>query len=125
MILSDTVIANWEHICKQNPHVIDESNQHENHSRIPHSYTPGNHVMICNTGKRKIDPPHEAPFLVTHIYSDCTVQVQRVVISVLIFSMMSLEYLFTANISLTSFLASCFLAICFFPHQSRFKQFSS
>ncbi|MGH3056092.1 MAG: integrase, partial [Gaiellaceae bacterium] len=77
MIFNFQHVANWERIRLRKQRLILTSNQRENSRRIIHQYNIGDHVLIDRLTTRKLNRPRDGPFLITHVYTNGTVQVQR------------------------------------------------
>jgi len=82
MLLPVQFKADWARIRQRKQESITRSNERENQKRIPHRYSVGDKVLIDKPGiKRKMSRPRAGPFLVTAVYTNGTVRVQRGAVS--------------------------------------------
>ena len=77
MILNIEYIADWELIRRRKQKLINESNRRENSNRVSWTYRPGDYCTIEIADARKLERPREGPYIITNVYSNGTVQVQR------------------------------------------------
>jgi hypothetical protein len=70
-------IADWELIRRRKQKLINESNRRENKNRVSFTYRPGDYCTIEIADARKLERPREGPYVITNVYSNGTVQVQR------------------------------------------------
>ena len=77
MLLPIQYVADWTRIALQKQKRIDESNKHENSSRIPHTYKPGDKVLIIKPRTLpKVESPQKGPYSITEIHNNGTVTIK-------------------------------------------------
>jgi hypothetical protein len=79
MVLPITFMADWGEIEQQRQNEMARNNRRENASRISHGYKVGDKVIIKKTGKnlRKLESPITGPYIVTAIYTNGTLCIQK------------------------------------------------
>ena len=77
MILDTQFTANWSQIALRKQELVYQNNKRENAKRIRWKYKVGDEVIILNTGKRKLDRPHEGPYVINKVYSNGTIDIQK------------------------------------------------
>jgi hypothetical protein len=71
---------NWDRIQKRKQDIISKSNQIENKnwSEIPDEYKVGDQVLSKTPGiLGKLSTPHKGPYVVTNIYKNGTIRIQK------------------------------------------------
>jgi hypothetical protein len=68
---------------KRKKDIIIESNQKgKNKSRIPYEYKGGDQALLETPGiLRKLSIPHTRPYLVTNVYKNGTIRIQKLIVS--------------------------------------------
>ena len=78
MILPIKCRADWEAIRFRRQKEIDRNNKKENKRRVKHTYNVGDKVLITKEGiLRKMTTPREGPLIVSKVYNNGTVEVQK------------------------------------------------
>jgi hypothetical protein len=78
MMFNITSLVNWKELSIRKQKLVDKANLRENRSRVDHDYQVGSRVYITADGiNRKLDSPKSGPFLVTDVYTNGTVRIQR------------------------------------------------
>ena len=78
MILPIQIKADWDIIKNKRQKVITKSNIRENRTRIPHTYSVGDKIMLEKPGIiPKMLKPRTGPHTVTKVYSNGTIDIQR------------------------------------------------
>ena len=78
MLLPVQFKADWEAIRARRQELIDENNRRENARRIEHTYKVGDKVAKKRHGiLPKLRRKYDAPYTVTKVYSNGTVQIQQ------------------------------------------------
>lgn len=77
MFLPINFVADWTRIQQQKKKKIEESNQRENKTRIPHKYKRGDKVLLTTPGKLpKMRAPRDGPYEVVEVHNNGTVTIQ-------------------------------------------------
>ena len=61
MIFNVEHTANWEYIRQKKQALINKNNERENSKRIPHTYSPGDKVMLKIDTENKYEQPNSGP----------------------------------------------------------------
>ena len=70
--------ANWREITHRKQHQVDKDNRRENTKRVPRDYVIGDRVYVIRDGiYRKLEGPHQGPYVITQVYANGTVRIQR------------------------------------------------
>ena len=78
MLFDIQYIADWSAIGKRRQKQVDQSNANENKARIDFDYRVGSKVAIIIDGvHRKAEDKNDGPYLVTEVFSNGTVRIQR------------------------------------------------
>ena len=81
MLFDIPFLCDWSDIGKRRQQLIDKSNARENKKRVPHDYKVGQKALIIKAtdGSHlpKAEDVHEGPFLVTEVFTNGTVRLQR------------------------------------------------
>ncbi len=81
MLFDIPYIADWNEIGRRRQEQVDRNNARENDRRLPYDYVPGSKCLIINeiNGEiqRKAKDKHEGPYVVTDVYTNGTVRIQR------------------------------------------------
>jgi hypothetical protein len=78
MIFNIKTVVNWDLIRKRKQSQVDFDNERENKRRISYDYKVGQRVYLVNTDiKRKCQVPHEGPYVITDVFTNGTVRIQR------------------------------------------------
>lgn len=81
MLFDIPFIADWCEIGRSRQKLVDRSNERENKSRIPFDYKVGSKAMIVynldGSPMPKAKDKNEGPYLVTEVYTNGTVRLQR------------------------------------------------
>ena len=76
-ILNTKFDANWKFIRQQKQHLINQNNQRENKTRIPHHYKVGDKVLYCIDSLSKYSGNlYEGPYDKVHVYTNGTVHLK-------------------------------------------------
>ncbi len=77
MFLPIKFVADWTRIHQQKKKKIEESNQRENKTRIPHKYKRGDKVLLTTPGKLpKMRAPRDGPYEVVEVHDNGTVTIR-------------------------------------------------
>ena len=80
MIMQTAVTVNWELIKQRRRELAVVANNRENKSRIEHSYSVDDQVLIILDKKEqgpKLSSPTEGPYKILKLYTNGTVKIQR------------------------------------------------
>ena len=78
MMFNLSSLANWKELTLKKQKNTDKANLRENLGRVDYDYEPGQKVYVKADGiQRKLDSPKMGPFVVTHVFSNGTVRIQR------------------------------------------------
>jgi hypothetical protein len=78
MLFDIPYIADWSQIGKRRQQQVDQSNIKENKSRIDFDYRIGTKVVLIKDGiHRKAEDKNTGPYLITEVFSNGTVRIQR------------------------------------------------
>ena len=81
MLFDIPFLCDWSDIGKRRQQLVDRSNARENKKRVPFDYTVGSKAMIIKAtdGSHlpKTEDVHEGPYLVTQVFTNGTVRLQR------------------------------------------------
>ena len=81
MLFDIPFLCDWSDIGKRRQQLVDRSNARENKKRVPFDYTVGSKAMIIKStdGSHlpKAEDVHEGPYLVTQVFTNGTVRLQR------------------------------------------------
>ena len=71
--------ADWEYIKDRKQKLILQNNRRENLTRLPHTYSVGDKVMVIEDPNRKHgSPQNSGPYTVTKVNDNGTVQLRKV-----------------------------------------------
>ena len=85
-LLNISFEADWQYIKERKQHRIQQNNKRENAARLPHTYQPGDRVMIKQDPNRKFgSPSHTGPHTVTQVYDNGTVKLSKATTSGAVF----------------------------------------
>ena len=76
MILLINYRVNWELMCQQKQTQINKDNAHENKHRVDYDYKVGDKVMLTKLTAYKYGTPYKGPFLVTHCFTNGTLNLK-------------------------------------------------
>ena len=76
MIFNVEHTANWEYICQKKQAKINKNNERENSTRIPHTYQPGDKVMLKIGTENKYEQPNSGPHTIMGVHDNGTVRLQ-------------------------------------------------
>jgi hypothetical protein len=62
MIMPTSYMAHWQSICQRRQAITDRNNLHKNMCRVPHTYSVGNLVLICQDTHGKLAKPTLGPY---------------------------------------------------------------
>jgi hypothetical protein len=74
MILNVKHEANWEYIRARKQKIIEKNNKAENATRVPHTYSIGDKVLIKRGNENKYETPYQGPYTVTSVNENGTVR---------------------------------------------------
>ena len=81
MLFDIPFLCDWSDIGKRRQQLVDRSNARENKKRVPFDYTVGSKALIIKAtdGSHlpKAEDVHEGPYLVTQVFTNGTVRLQR------------------------------------------------
>ena len=78
MMFNLATLVNWKDLSLRKQKQVDKSNLNENRNRISFDYEVGQQVYIKNDGiHRKLDRPKQGAFLITDVFTNGTVRIQR------------------------------------------------
>jgi hypothetical protein len=78
MLFDIPYIADWSKIGKRRQQQVDRSNTTENKNRIDFDYRVGTKCVLIKDGlPRKAEDKNTGPYLITEVYSNGTVRIQR------------------------------------------------
>ena len=81
MLFDIPFIADWSEIGRRRQELVDRNNARENARRLPYDYVPGSKCLIISeiNGEiqRKALDKNEGPYVVTNVYTNGTVRIQR------------------------------------------------
>ena len=78
MILNISHEANWRLISQMKQKRINQNNERENRSRIPHEYHIGDKILIKNpNASSKLNQPWIGPYEITEAYENGTVTFRK------------------------------------------------
>jgi hypothetical protein len=78
MMFNLATIVNWKALAAKKQKLVDKANLRENHNRVDYDYQPGQQVYVKIDGKqRKLDSPKSGPYLITDVFTNGTVRIQR------------------------------------------------
>ena len=78
MLFDIPFLADWSDIGKRRQNQVDKSNIRENSKRVDFDYRVGQKCLIIKDGIfRKAEDKNEGPYLITEVFSNGTVRIQR------------------------------------------------
>lgn len=78
MIFNLQTLVDWKALSIRKQKLVDAANLRENQNRIDFDYQIGQKVYVINNDiKRKLESPKKGPYLITNIYTNGTVRIQR------------------------------------------------
>lgn len=78
MLFDTPCIADWSEIGKHRQKQVDQSNKEENKNRIDFDYRVGTKVVLMKDGiLRKAEDKYIGSYLITEVFSNRTVRIQR------------------------------------------------
>ena len=78
MLFDIPYIANWSEIGKRRQQQVDKSCDLKNKQRLDFDYRVGQKALLIKDGKlRKAEDPYEGPYVITDVYTNGTVRIQR------------------------------------------------
>ena len=78
MIFNLQTMVDWKALSIRKQKLVDAANLRENQNRIDFDYQIGQKVYVINNDiKRKLESPKKGPYLITNIYTNGTVRIQR------------------------------------------------
>jgi hypothetical protein len=78
MMFNITALTNWKALSLRKQRLIDKANTRENSKRVDFDYKVGNQVYIVHDGIQcKLDSPKSGPFVITDVFTNGTVRIQR------------------------------------------------
>ena len=81
MLFNLTSTVDWRVLTARKQRQIDIDNVRKNSRKFRHDYTIGNLVYVKNTSiYRKSDNEKQGPYVITEVFTNGTVRVQRVAI---------------------------------------------
>ena len=77
-LLNVSFEADWQYIKERKQHRILQNNKRENATRLPHTYNPGDKVMVKENPHRKLEGERwSGPLTVTQVNDNGTVQLSK------------------------------------------------
>ena len=78
MLFDIPYLADWTEIGKRRQNQVDRSNVLENKNRIDFDYRVGTKVLLISDGiNRKAAQENKGPYLITEVFANGTVRIQR------------------------------------------------
>ena len=82
MLFDIPFIADWSEIGRRRQQLVDRNNARENNRRLPFDYVPGSKCLIISEEingekQRKAKDKNEGPYVVTNVFTNGTVRIQR------------------------------------------------
>ena len=78
MLFDIPYVANWADIGKRRQKQVDKSCELKNKLRVDFDYRVGQKVLLFKDGiLRKAEDPYEGPYVITDVYTNGTVRIQR------------------------------------------------
>ena len=79
MLFDIPYVADWTKIGKRRQEQVDKDCEKNNRRRIDYDYRVGQKVLLTKDGTilRKAEDPYEGPYVITDIYTNGTVRIQR------------------------------------------------
>ena len=78
MLFNISTLVNWKALAVKKQKSVDKANLRENRNRVDYDYQVGQQVYVIKDGIfRKLEGPKLEPFLVTDIYTNGTVRIQK------------------------------------------------
>ena len=74
MILNVKHEANWEYIRARKQKIIEKNNKAENATRVPHTYSIGDKVLLKRGNENKYETPYQGPYTITSVNENGTVR---------------------------------------------------
>jgi hypothetical protein len=62
MIMPMSYMAHWHSICQRRQAITDHDNLHENACQVPHTYSVGDLILICQDTHGKLAKPTRGPY---------------------------------------------------------------
>ena len=81
MIFNIKHTANWEFIRARKQTLIAKNNKRENSTRTPHTYTPGDKVLLRVGTENKYEQPYSGPHTISEVFTNGTVRVTIVAVT--------------------------------------------
>jgi len=85
MLFDIPFIADWDEIGRRRQQQVDRDNVRENNRRLPFDYKIGHKCLIVKNinGERlpKADDRNQGPYVITEVYTNGTVRIQKGAIS--------------------------------------------
>ena len=76
MIFNVEHTANWEYIRQKKQALINKNNERENSKRIPHTYSPGDKVMLKIGTENKYEQPNSGPHTIVGVHTNGRVRLR-------------------------------------------------
>ena len=77
MMFNITHKANWEFIRQRKQNRINQNNQRENVTHIPHEYAVGDAVLLRTGTENKYETPYSGPHPVVKVNNNGTLRIQK------------------------------------------------
>ena len=79
MLFDIPYVADWTKIGKRRQEQVDKDCEKNNRRRIDYDYRVGQKVLLIKDGTilRKAEDPYEGPYVITDVYTNGTVRIQR------------------------------------------------
>ena len=78
MLFNINMLADWKALSLRKQNLVDKANLRENSKRVDYDYAVDQQVYIIKDGiHRKMDGPKLGPFLITEVFTNGTVRIQR------------------------------------------------
>ena len=79
MLFDIPYVADWAKIGKRRQEQVDKDCEKNNRRRIDYDYRVGQKVLLTKDGTilRKAEDPYEGPYVITDVYTNGTVRIQR------------------------------------------------
>ena len=78
MLFDIPYLADWTEIVRRRQKLVDQNNTRENNKRVDFDYAVGQKVLLIKDGiLRKAEDKNDGPYVITQVYTNGTVRIQR------------------------------------------------
>jgi len=78
MLFDIPYLADWTEIGRRRQQLVDQNNTRENNKRVDFDYAVGQKVLLIKDGiLRKAEDKNDGPYVITQVYTNGTVRIQR------------------------------------------------